>query len=146
MTGRYDQAEIMEKEGKAIQEKILGKNHPDYALSCARLGEIYEITGKYEKAETLTLEAIKNFENSGSAINSQYAVYCADLGRIYVDLKKFAKAEFYLSKAKQKTFLVKIMFFIHRVVLILRICIGKKKRLKLQMIIIKKDFNHKIYK
>ncbi|MBK7694520.1 MAG: tetratricopeptide repeat protein [Saprospiraceae bacterium] len=58
--GKLNQAETIALEAMHIREKLLGKEHPDYAESLQDLGTIYEIMGNYEKAEPLYFES-KNF-------------------------------------------------------------------------------------
>ncbi len=50
--GNYAKAEGVYIEAKEIREKVLGKEHPDYATSCNNLAELYRAMGNYAKAET----------------------------------------------------------------------------------------------
>jgi len=63
----YKKAEGLHAEVKAIRAKVLGKKHPEYALSCDNYARFYEIIGEtsktneekisaYQKAEALYLE------------------------------------------------------------------------------------------
>ena len=56
--GRYDQAEPLYLEAKAVQEKALGKEHPIYATSLSNLGLLYESMGDFEVAEKLLQEGL----------------------------------------------------------------------------------------
>ena len=55
--GQYEKAEPFCLKGKAIREKVLGKEHPEYAASLNNLGAMYLDMGQNEKAEPLYLEA-----------------------------------------------------------------------------------------
>ncbi|MBK6859700.1 MAG: tetratricopeptide repeat protein [Saprospiraceae bacterium] len=44
-------------EAKAIREKAIGKEHPDYVWSLNNLALLYKDIGNYQKAEPLYLEA-----------------------------------------------------------------------------------------
>src|SRR5208283_239214 len=41
-----------------IQKKVLGENHPDYAISLSNLGLLYRDQGDYARAEPLVREAV----------------------------------------------------------------------------------------
>ena len=55
--GFYGKAEPLYVEAKNIREKVLGKEHKDYAFSCNNLAYLYEIQGLYGKAEYLYTES-----------------------------------------------------------------------------------------
>jgi CHAT domain-containing protein/Flp pilus assembly protein TadD len=88
-------------EAKAIREKVLGKDHPDYARSLNSLGILYKGMGNYEKAEQLYLEAKAIRERVLGKEHPEYASSLNNLANLYSDMGIYEKAEtFYLeSKA-----------------------------------------------
>jgi tetratricopeptide (TPR) repeat protein len=56
--GEYDKALPLYEEAKEIRERLLTKNHPDYAMSCGNLAYLWESKGEYDKA--LPLYEISN--------------------------------------------------------------------------------------
>ena len=50
-------------ETKTILKKTVGKEHPDYASSCANLALLYYRVGSYQKANLLHKEALQNKKN-----------------------------------------------------------------------------------
>src|SRR5437763_16557659 len=48
--GRHDEAIPFAKEALAIQEKALGAEHPDVAMSLNTLGVLYKTEGRYAEA------------------------------------------------------------------------------------------------
>jgi tetratricopeptide (TPR) repeat protein len=49
----YPAAEPLFKEALAINKKVLGENHPDYAMSLNNLATLYDDMGNYTAAEPL---------------------------------------------------------------------------------------------
>jgi tetratricopeptide (TPR) repeat protein len=56
--GNYTAAEPLFKEALAINKKVLGENHPDYAMSLNNLALLYQAMGNYTAAEPLYKEAL----------------------------------------------------------------------------------------
>jgi tetratricopeptide (TPR) repeat protein len=56
--GQYEQALPLFQEALRIVEQVLGKLHPDYALSLNNLAGLYRTQGQYEQALPLYQEAL----------------------------------------------------------------------------------------
>eukprot|EP00752_Nemacystus_decipiens_P012223 g10837.t1 len=57
--GKYKQAEPLYEKSQAIQEKVLGSEHPDVATSLNNRAGMLESQGKYDEADLLYLRAIE---------------------------------------------------------------------------------------
>ena len=99
--GQYEKAEPLYLEAKQIQEKVLGKEHPDYAASCNNLAILYKDMGQYEKAEPLYLEAKQIREKVLGKEHPDYAASCNNLAVLYKDMGQYEKAEPLYLEAKQ---------------------------------------------
>jgi CHAT domain-containing protein len=88
----YSDAEPYFWQAKDIQEKTIGKEHPDYAWTLRFLGVICQYQGKYEKAEVLYLEAKSIFEKTTGKVNLRYAACLSSLGALYNDLGQYEQA------------------------------------------------------
>ena len=51
--GRYAEAEPLFRRSLEIQEKQLGRDHPDVATSLNNLADLYRAMGRYAEAEPL---------------------------------------------------------------------------------------------
>ena len=58
---------------KTIREKIVGKEHPNYASSCNNLSSLYKDMGQYEKAEQFCIEAKNIREKIFGKLHPDYA-------------------------------------------------------------------------
>jgi len=97
--GNYTKAIECFLEVKAIFEKTLGKEHPDYANSLNFLGVLYWSMGDYAKAERYYLEAITIWEKVPGKEHSDYAILLNNLGYLYKNIGEYAKAECYYLEA-----------------------------------------------
>jgi len=61
--GKYDQAEPLYRRAVEIDEKVLGKDHPDVAIQCNNLARLLQDQGKYDQAEPLFLRAMEIFQS-----------------------------------------------------------------------------------
>ncbi len=91
--GDYPEAETHFFEAKAIRERVLGKEHPDYAKSLNGLAILYDNIGKYEKAEPLYLEAKAIQEKVLSKEHPDYAKTLNNLAIMYMYMGNYEKAE-----------------------------------------------------
>jgi len=89
----YEKADTLYQEALAIQEKVLGKEHPDYANSLHSLGILYREMANYEKAEIFLLEALTIREKVLGKEHPEYAVNLHNLGILYREMRNFEKAE-----------------------------------------------------
>jgi len=80
-------------ESKAIREKVLGKEHPDYAKSLNGLVFLYLNTGQHEKAESQLLEQKAILEKTIGKEHPDYASNLNALARLYDDMGKQKIAE-----------------------------------------------------
>ena len=98
--GQYNKAESFFQEAGHILEKILGKNHPDYATALADLGNLYYRMGRDTAAETLLLES-KNIRKS--VLGNEHPDYAAslnNLAQLYSNTGQDTKAELLFLEAK----------------------------------------------
>ncbi|CAM9457830.1 unnamed protein product [Ectocarpus sp. 12 AP-2014] len=56
--GKYSEAKPLHEKAQAIQEKLLGPEHPDVATSLNNRAELLTAQGKYEEADLLSRQAI----------------------------------------------------------------------------------------
>ena len=65
---QYEEAEPLFQRAIAIDEKILGPEHPNLATRLNNLALLYQVQGKYEEAEPLCQRALAIYEQKfGSA-------------------------------------------------------------------------------
>jgi CHAT domain-containing protein len=81
------------KKSIAIQEKVLGRKHPDYAASLNGLAILYRQMGQYEKAEQLYLESIAIREKALGTKHPDYAVSLINLAVLYRNMGQYEKVE-----------------------------------------------------
>ncbi len=99
-TQRFDDAEKLYIESKQIREKVLGKEHPDYASSCNNLADIYEDRKQYGKAEPLYLESKQIRAKTLGKEHPEYASSCNNLAILYMDMGLYEKSEQQYLEAK----------------------------------------------
>jgi CHAT domain-containing protein len=96
----FSEAEKWYLESKVIREKVLGKEHPDYAWSLNNLATLYERMGDYEKAEPLYLEskAIR-----GKVLGKEHPDYAGSLNNLaglYHSMGEYKKTELLYLESK----------------------------------------------
>jgi len=97
----YQQAELLYIDAKKAREIALGKQHPDYAMSCNNLASLYMTMENYTKAEPLYVEAKEIREKFLGKDHPSYAVSCNNLAELYRSLGNYKKAEtFYIEASK----------------------------------------------
>jgi tetratricopeptide (TPR) repeat protein len=62
LQGAHTEAESMHRWALAIQEKVLGREHPDTLTSVNNLGLVLDRQGKYEEAEAMHRRASEGYE------------------------------------------------------------------------------------
>ena len=97
--GNYEKAEPLYLEFKAIIEKTLGKEHPDYATSPNNLGNLYYEMGSYEKAVALHLEAKAIREKMLGKAHPDYTASLDNLARVYERQHRYLASEPLLEEA-----------------------------------------------
>lgn len=91
--GRYGEAEPLFKEGLAIGEKSLGREHPDLAAGRNNLALLYSNTGRYAEAEPLFQEALAVSEKSFGREHPDVAIWLNNLANLYSETGRYAEAE-----------------------------------------------------
>ncbi|HIJ66881.1 MAG TPA: tetratricopeptide repeat protein, partial [Planctomycetes bacterium] len=98
--GRFDDAEVMCKDGLELLEKARGKNHPYVAYTLRILGSIYQEQGRYSSAETVLNRALGVMLASHSSTDHIIAPFQVDIAKLLVARGKFTEAEFYYVQAR----------------------------------------------
>jgi CHAT domain-containing protein/tetratricopeptide (TPR) repeat protein len=94
------EAEKWYLEAIAIREKVLGKQHSDYAGALNNLAILYKSMGKYDQAEPLYLEAMETRKKALGIEHPNYAASLYNLALFFQDIGKYEKAELLLLEAK----------------------------------------------
>ncbi|MBK8451144.1 MAG: tetratricopeptide repeat protein [Saprospiraceae bacterium] len=81
--------------------KIVGKEHPDYAMSLNNLAALYEKMGSDKKAELLFIESNKLFEKTLGKEHPTYATSLDNLAILYKKIGEIEKAEIYYQESKK---------------------------------------------
>jgi tetratricopeptide (TPR) repeat protein len=91
--GRYADAEPLYKRALAIDEKALGKDHPDVATALNNLAALYDAQGKYAEAEPLFKRALAIVEKQLGPEHPDVAQSLNNLAGLYQAQGKYAEAE-----------------------------------------------------
>jgi CHAT domain-containing protein len=99
----YDQQDYEESEkwflqGKAIIEKIFGKENSSYANVIKNLSNIYFDTGNYSKSEQLNREELIILEKIVGKVHPDYISSVNNLAVVYVVMGNYSKAESLLTE------------------------------------------------
>lgn len=97
--GQFEPAESLYLEAKTIREKVLGKEHPDYAQSLHTLAMLHASKREYDEAETYYLGAIAIRENAVGKERRDYAFSLSGLANVYFDKYDYDKAARYYQEA-----------------------------------------------
>jgi tetratricopeptide (TPR) repeat protein len=92
-SGRYSEAEPLYKRSLAIQEKVLGPNHPNVATSLNNLAELYHTQGRYADAEPLYKRSLAIREKVLGPNHPTVATSLNDLAELYRAQGRYADAE-----------------------------------------------------
>ncbi len=90
---REEGAEPLALRSLAIDEKALGPDHPDVAISLNNLALLYETQGKYAEAEPLYKRALAIREKALGPDHPDVAISLSTLAQIYQAQGKYAEAE-----------------------------------------------------
>ncbi len=97
--GRYDEAIENYEKAIRIDEKTVGKEHPDYATHLNNLGNVYRLQGRYDEAIEKIEEALRIDEKTIGMEHPKYAIGLNNLGNVYRSqgrndeaIEKFEKA------------------------------------------------------
>ncbi len=86
-------AESLYLRALGIEEKALGKNHPEVATALVNLASLYQTQGKYAKAESLYLRALGIYEKALGKNHPHVATTLFNLASLYQAQGKVAKAK-----------------------------------------------------
>ena len=89
----YTGAEKWYLESKVIREKVLGREHLDYAVTLNSLAILYRIMGQYDKAEPLYFESKAIREKVLGREHPDYASSLNGLAVLYQEMAQLDKAE-----------------------------------------------------
>jgi CHAT domain-containing protein len=91
--GNYTQAEQMYKQALAIRKKVLGEDHPDYAISLNNLAVLYESMGNYGEAWPLFKQSLTIIKRFLGEDHPDYATSLNNLAALYESMGNYAEAE-----------------------------------------------------
>ena len=90
--GKYDEATELYKEALLIDEKTIGKEHPDYATNLNNLANVYHSQGKYDEAIELYKEALLIDEKTIGKEHPGHATRLNNLANVYHSQGKYDEA------------------------------------------------------
>ena len=93
MIGSYAEAQYFIEQALAIQQKVLGEEHPDTAKSLNDLAGLYQAQGKYEQAEPLYQQALAIRQKVLGEEHPDTAKSLNDLAALYQAQGKYEQAE-----------------------------------------------------
>ncbi len=76
-----------------IKKRILGENHPSYAVSLNDFGVIYDDLGEFSKAEAYYLQSLEIKKGYYGENSIEYAITLCNLATHYQDVGEYSKAE-----------------------------------------------------
>jgi CHAT domain-containing protein len=89
---KRDQSEILWKKVLQIRKKVLGTQHPNYAISLMSLGALHYEKGEYAQAEDFFLRAMSIQEKSLGTKHIHYANSLKNLSNLYSEQGQYGKA------------------------------------------------------
>tara|TARA_B110000459_G_C16549615_1_gene466114 strand:- start:281 stop:727 length:447 start_codon:yes stop_codon:yes gene_type:complete len=75
-----------------IQEKSIGKNHPDYAFTLGNIGVNYLAVSQYDKALAINLEVVELRKRILGVEDEEYHLALGNLASTYSKLGRYSKA------------------------------------------------------
>ena len=91
--GDYGKAEPFFLEARALYEKALGTEHPEYATALNNLGSLYQAMGDYGKAEPCFLESRAIREKALGKEHPDYGYSLSNLSYLYLSTGAYSKSE-----------------------------------------------------
>ncbi len=91
--GKYADAIPIAQQMLALDERRLGKEHPDTLTDVNNLAELYRIQGRYGEAEPLYKRALQAFERLYGKDNPKTLTVLNNLAGLYGDKGRYAQAE-----------------------------------------------------
>ena len=89
----YTEAEPLYQQAQAIQEKVLGPNHPDLATTLNNLARLYAAQGRYTEAEPLYQQTLGITEKALGLDHPDLAITLDNLAQVYTVQGRYAEAE-----------------------------------------------------
>ncbi|NCQ33234.1 MAG: tetratricopeptide repeat protein, partial [Armatimonadetes bacterium] len=90
--GQYEKAEPLYVQAMEILRKVLGEEHPHYAVSLNNLARLYDSLGQYEKAEPLYVQAMEIRRKVLGEEHPHYATSLNNLAELYAARGRNAEA------------------------------------------------------
>lgn len=97
---RFDEAESLLGQARAILQEVGEHNHPRAAQILCNLGDLYMAQGKYEQAEPLYKEAIEIYQAAGAATHAHVELFLRNYAILLWRMKRFAEAHTALTRAE----------------------------------------------
>ena len=91
--GKYEEAEELYRQALKIDEKTIGKDHPEYAIQLNNLAGVVKARGRYEEAEELYRQALKISEKTIGKDHPDYAMRLNNLASVIKDQGRYEEAE-----------------------------------------------------
>jgi tetratricopeptide (TPR) repeat protein/CHAT domain-containing protein len=91
--GRYKEAEPYYERVLAIDEKVLGADHPTVAISLSNLAELYRTQGRHAEAEPLIKRSLSILELAFGTEHPKIAISVNNLAGLYYAQGRYAEAE-----------------------------------------------------
>ncbi len=101
--GQYEKALSIFQQVLSIRKKILGEEHPDYALSLNNLALLYVYMARYKKALPLYKQALAINKKILGEEHPDYARYLNILGMLYSSLGNSKSAAVLFTDASERT-------------------------------------------
>ena len=99
--GDYRKAEKIFVKARLQAEKEFGKEHKNYAIACADLGNLYTKQGGYLQAKNLYVEAKRIYKTKGKKGLLGYCDICNGLGNMYYSQGSYPTAMKYYLESKK---------------------------------------------
>ncbi|MCH2022704.1 MAG: CHAT domain-containing protein [Saprospiraceae bacterium] len=90
--GKYTKALTLNLQAKSIREKVLGKEHPDYAESLSLLSELYYDMGDFDQAISLATQVYKIREKVLGHEHPDFTESINNLATFYYHIENYEKA------------------------------------------------------
>ena len=97
--GEHEAAAKIFDQVTQVRQKVLGNDHPDYAVSLTNLALLHESMGDYSKAEPLLIESREIVKKALGPEHPHYATSLSNLAALYKSTGDYANAEPLLIKA-----------------------------------------------
>jgi len=90
--GLYSKAEPLYLKNMEIEKKVLGEDHPYFAISLNNMAHLYNDFGEVEKAESYFIKSMALRKQAFGEISRSYSIALNNLGLLYYEQKKYEEA------------------------------------------------------